>query len=423
MIEMTVSNVDVTADIVEYTYDALGRRIEKKDCVTSVNTRRYFYSKDWQVLDEYSGDATPALENRFVYGNYIDEVLLSWATVTANSRYYVHDHLYSVAAEINTSSAVTERYEYDAYGNPHVLDSNSADDADNLPDNDNPYLFTGRRVDYLNNADLTLQYNRNRYYDYHTGRWLTHDPLGVTPDCVPPVPFDAVSQYHDAMSLYEYVKSGPMHRHDQYGLFTGGSWIPTPITPPDKPKSKKRTTCSNGGNCFYCPKVAELDTKPVKIRRYWYTEYVPWPRFPLFGSHVRRYREVDFQVDTLSTFTIEIVGPTLKEDCTSAPLLSIPYTSWKWPTRHMVDTSLRGPNGRWNPRGTRYLCKRFVKCKAKCRDCNKHEWELEWERQVTGYLAMGGGMEVHCHTTEDPKKLCGDAFFQCKCGHRKKGWY
>ncbi len=65
------------SDIVEYTYDALGRRIEKKDHVTSANTRRYFYSKDWQVLNEYDGSATPIFKGTYLYGNYVDEVLVS----------------------------------------------------------------------------------------------------------------------------------------------------------------------------------------------------------------------------------------------------------------------------------------------------------------------------------------------------------
>jgi len=44
--------------VAEYSYDALGRRVEKKDCVTSGNTRRYYYDKDWRILDEYDGSGT-----------------------------------------------------------------------------------------------------------------------------------------------------------------------------------------------------------------------------------------------------------------------------------------------------------------------------------------------------------------------------
>ena len=43
-----------------------------------------------------------------------------------------------------------------------------------------PYLFTGRRVDFLDNGSLMLQYNRHRYYDYYTRRWTTQDPLGMS---------------------------------------------------------------------------------------------------------------------------------------------------------------------------------------------------------------------------------------------------
>ena len=82
--------------VAEYSYDALGRRVEKKDSVTSTNTRRYYYDKDWRVLDEYDGSGT--LKRRYMCGNYIDEVLFSWVAPPGTHRYYVHDHLYSPVA-------------------------------------------------------------------------------------------------------------------------------------------------------------------------------------------------------------------------------------------------------------------------------------------------------------------------------------
>ncbi|MFC1783305.1 RHS repeat-associated core domain-containing protein, partial [Planctomycetota bacterium] len=57
--------------------------------------------------------------------------------------------------------------------------------------------------DILDNGSLTLQYSRNRYYEYHTGRWLTRDPLG----------------HIDGMNLYTYVSSNPMMNYDPYGLY------------------------------------------------------------------------------------------------------------------------------------------------------------------------------------------------------------
>lgn len=53
-------------DIAEFTYDALGRRIEKKDVVDSNNTRRYYYNNNWQayklIIDWFGGDSSLRLE-------------------------------------------------------------------------------------------------------------------------------------------------------------------------------------------------------------------------------------------------------------------------------------------------------------------------------------------------------------------------
>ena len=62
-------------DIGEFAYDALGRRIEKKDLVDSNNTRHYYYNNDWQVLAETNESGT--LKAWYAYGNYIDEVLMT----------------------------------------------------------------------------------------------------------------------------------------------------------------------------------------------------------------------------------------------------------------------------------------------------------------------------------------------------------
>jgi len=111
--------------VAEFAYDALGRRIEKKDLIDPNNTRRYYYNNDWQVLCEYDGS------NNFIcwyaYGNYIDEVLLtspgSGSTFfPPGTQCYIHDHLYSPVAPMfcYPFRQVYERYEYDAYGEPAI---------------------------------------------------------------------------------------------------------------------------------------------------------------------------------------------------------------------------------------------------------------------------------------------------------------
>jgi len=70
--------------------------------------------------------------------------------------FYVQDHLYSTAALVDASGTPQERYEYDVYGQVYILDANFADDADGRSDYNNPYMLTGRSVDFLDGGKLTL---------------------------------------------------------------------------------------------------------------------------------------------------------------------------------------------------------------------------------------------------------------------------
>jgi len=51
---------------------------------------------------------------------------------------------------------------------------------------------------------LKIQYNRNRYYDTHTSRFTTHDPI----------------RYADSLNLYQYARSNPTSGSDPYGFFS-----------------------------------------------------------------------------------------------------------------------------------------------------------------------------------------------------------
>lgn len=123
--------------------------------------------------------------------------------------------------------------------------------------NDNPIVFTGRRVDVLDDGDLTLQYSRNRYYDYYTGRWLTQDPIG----------------YEDGMNLYEYVMSKPIKEFDPFGLFLD-DW-------------QKKITL--GGYGVYAGIGYSVDVSRIHFRKNGYeyeTWNVSWHAGTGIGSHV-----------------------------------------------------------------------------------------------------------------------------------------
>src|SRR5262249_31544862 len=71
--------------------------------------------------------------------------------------------------------------------------------------NNDRFKFTGREYD----SETGLQYNRARYYDSATGKWISQDPMG----------FDA----HDG-NLYRYVRNAPTRYTDPSGLVGNGAF-------------------------------------------------------------------------------------------------------------------------------------------------------------------------------------------------------
>jgi RHS repeat-associated protein len=189
--------------VVDYTYDALGRRIQKDDGAVT----RYYYDGQRVLLETDGSDDD---QRYYVYGNYIDEVLVmkKVAAPNAGDYYFAHDHLYSVVAVFDAGGNVKERVEYDAYGSCRILDD--GDDDTWFTGDDvvldasaygNPYLFTGRNLDSLNNGTFRIYYYRARYYDPETGRFLQRD----------------LEKYVDSMNLYEYAVSNPNMNMDPSG--------------------------------------------------------------------------------------------------------------------------------------------------------------------------------------------------------------
>jgi len=208
-------------DVAEYAYDALGRRIKVIDSKAATTTL-YYYNPQWQVLAEYN--AAGAQQRYYVYGNYIDEPLIMHRESDSEDYYYAQDHLYSVAALINDGGSVVERYEYDAYGKVQILAPNYAPRTTSLYGN--PYMFTSRRLDVLDNDNLLTMHYRHRTYDSYIARFLQHDPLGINPAGGVQNSFVHLNQYHDGANIYQYAISNPLASSDPYGLWCVGAKNP-----------------------------------------------------------------------------------------------------------------------------------------------------------------------------------------------------
>ena len=112
-----------------------------------------------QVLDEVQG---PSIVRSYVYGlEMLEQDRIDTTRLRQSTSYNVYDGHGSVRALTDTTGAITDTYDYDAFGN--VVHSTGS-----TPNN---YLYSGEQFD----PDLHLYYNRARYLNVSTGRFWTMD--------------------------------------------------------------------------------------------------------------------------------------------------------------------------------------------------------------------------------------------------------
>ena len=142
-----------------YKYDAFGRRIEK---TVDGHTTEFLWQGERLIAE--------SAKNR--YRSYIYEpgsfrplaMLDGEGPLKAAPFYYQLDHLGTPQELTDYSGEIMWSAKYRAYGNLAALDVNEID---------NPLRFQGQYFD----AETGLHYNRHRYYNPGTGRFLTPDPI------------------------------------------------------------------------------------------------------------------------------------------------------------------------------------------------------------------------------------------------------
>ncbi|HUY90331.1 MAG TPA: RHS repeat-associated core domain-containing protein [Pirellulales bacterium] len=171
-------------------YDGENRRLTK---LTAETVRHYYFSSQWQSLEERLGSSTSA-DRQFVWGlRYIDDLVLR--DRGGERLYAMQDPNWNITAACDATGTVKERYGYAPYGAPtffsaaFVLLSSSAFDWERL--------FGGYRSD----PETGLYIARERYLQFALGRWLATDPAGDEGD-----------------NLYLYVSNNPLISTDPSGL-------------------------------------------------------------------------------------------------------------------------------------------------------------------------------------------------------------
>ncbi|MBN8629082.1 MAG: hypothetical protein J0M17_26725, partial [Planctomycetes bacterium] len=185
-----------------YAYDALNRRTKQ---VAAAVTRHYYYSADWQVLEERLGtapNAAPA-ERQFLFGQrYIDDLVLRDRSPTNDGTlgerlYAVQDANWNVTAVVNTSGGVQERYRYTAYGEPSFLNPNFTTRALG-----GAYNWETLYVGYRWDAGTGIYPVRFRYLNPLLGMWITKDPMEPASES----------------NFYRYASDNPANSVDPLGL-------------------------------------------------------------------------------------------------------------------------------------------------------------------------------------------------------------
>ena len=168
---------------VPFVYDARNRCVKRN--VNGVPT--FFYWDNWDLIEERNGlDQQIA---RYVHGAMMDEILVR---ITADPPIYYHqDSIGSVTHLTDGNGNVVEKYTYDIFGAPTILDPQSS--ILSASAFGNRFLFTGR--EYI--SEIGLYDYRNRVYSPEWGRFLQTDSLR----------FDA-GDYN----LYRYCANNPINR-------------------------------------------------------------------------------------------------------------------------------------------------------------------------------------------------------------------
>ena len=191
-----------------YMYDVYGNRVEKQVWTSSqgTTTTTRFALDGWKKPVDGNGqlyalkgnenfdvwaelDGSNQLTMRRLFGDGVDE-LAARISVGGTAVWYLTDRLGSVRNLTNSSGTLIGTLVYDGYGNVST---------DTTGANGDQYQSTGRERD----AESGLQYNRARYYDPLTGRWLNEDPIG----------FEGGDE-----NLFRYARNQPFSNADPSGL-------------------------------------------------------------------------------------------------------------------------------------------------------------------------------------------------------------
>jgi RHS repeat-associated protein len=175
----------------QFVYDGDGNRVSKT--VNGVTTK---YLVDTNNLTGYA-QVVEELQNGSVSKQYTYGLDLISQRQSSGVSFYNYDGHGSVRGLSNNLGNLTDTYSYDAFGALIEKTGNT----------DNNYLYAGEQFD----SDLEFYYNRARYLNVETGRFISQDS------------YEGVSNDPKSLHKYVYVGNNPVDLIDP----SGNSYVET----------------------------------------------------------------------------------------------------------------------------------------------------------------------------------------------------
>ena len=182
----------------EFNYDCMGRRFEKKVYIANTLTKHEKFVYDgYKLTAVYDVLENNALRMTFAWQpDSVDLDVPVSMTCDGETYYYVTDGNKNVTALLDADGVRVAKYTYNPFG--RILNSEGA-----LAEI-NPFRFSSEQYD----DETGLVYYNYRYYSPELGRWTKRDPI----------------EEEGGVNLYAMVENSPVNKIDLYGnisrLFT-----------------------------------------------------------------------------------------------------------------------------------------------------------------------------------------------------------
>jgi len=181
-----------------YTFDGLGRRIEKEVTKGSVVVRKsYIYNGDDILLEYNTTDSTPVETARYIGTGDIDDNLM--AIKNGKPFFYHKDHLGSIVAITDGAGEVVQKNQYSSFGKILSIKNKERKEIGIEGAIEKSFAYTSREWD----EEIDLYYYRAKHYDSVAGRFIQKDPIGLNAGDT---------------NLYRYVFNSPLNFIDPTGL-------------------------------------------------------------------------------------------------------------------------------------------------------------------------------------------------------------